>query len=308
MSTFHRHARTAKHRRATIDSVKNATMAAPPVQAFLAVLTNCRKGKATGENGTANVGKRKKVKKMKFCLAEAIRVRTRLLIKDALSMTIHSDASKGRLVLRGQMCGKSLIPHHVVLGTANLADDFPSSAWGLASAVATSLRDLATPLKGVAAVGGRAPGKVDEELLVHTCEIVEVINTDAAYDEQLAGKLLSHGAGGPGEDQLGRVFRNLVLLGKDKPHGARRTETDPPQPTPQPPRHPQDKTHRGRRWWQSPRHDPSPPPPLPANPSPMPRRGSPRGRGVATPTCRTWPRLASWGPTLLCRSCSTPTF
>ena len=134
-------------------------------------------------------GKRKKLIKMKFCLAEAIRVQTRLWLRTARSMTTHSDASKGRLLVRGQMCGEDLCPRHVLLGTANLADDFESSALGVASAVVACLRDLATPMLGAPFAAAEDPD-VDTDLLAHICDIVEVFNADAAADEQLAGRLL----------------------------------------------------------------------------------------------------------------------
>ena len=104
-------------------------------------------------------------------------------------MTTHSDASNGRLLVRGQMCGEDLCPRHVLLGTANLADDFESSALGVASAVVACLRDLATPMLGAPFAAAEDPD-VDTDLLAHICDIVEVFNADAAADEQLAGRLL----------------------------------------------------------------------------------------------------------------------
>ncbi len=68
------------------------------------------------------------------------------------------------------------------------------------------------------------------------CHIVEVFNADAAYYEQLAGKLLQKGnqdPAGSAELQLARVFPTMVVVGQDKPHGARRPRGPThPDPTP----------------------------------------------------------------------------
>ena len=220
---FARHQATAKHKRATCDPAKLLAIQAPPVADFERVLAAFKKGKANGDEGIENVGKRKKLIKMKFCLAEAIRVQTRLWLRTARSMTTHSDASKGRLLVRGQMCGEDLCPRHVLLGTANLADDFESSALGVASAVVACLRDLATPMLGAPFAAAEDPD-VDTDLLAHICDIVEVFNADAAADEQLAGRLLqtTNLDCNAADVHIGQIFRNLIIINKDKPHGARR--------------------------------------------------------------------------------------
>ncbi len=217
------HANCQKHKKATSDPKTALTLSAPPVEDFQRVLRDVLAHKANGDEGVRDVGKRHKIRKMKFCLAEAIRVRTRIALKNARSLTIHADGSRGRLVVRGQMCGYGLLPQRHLLGTENQVLHFDSSALGLAGAVVNSLRELATPLLGAPFLAGGSAPEVDTTLLTHMCNIVEVFNADAASDEQLAGRLLQTGNNVDSVDrQLGAVFRNMIVLSKDKPHGARR--------------------------------------------------------------------------------------
>ena len=121
---------------------------------------------------------------------------------------------------------------HCLLGTADLGDD--CSAAGLLTAVLRILRDLFTPLSGVPRRAATAETTTDLEALGHVAGIVEVFNADAAADEQLAGRLLQGitgggalgdgggGAGGGAPAISAAMFPNLKVVGKDKPHGARR--------------------------------------------------------------------------------------
>ncbi len=203
---------------------------APSEDDFLRVLKDFRNGKSNGDDGVHDCAKRKKLRRMKFCLAEALRVRTHIALRQAAALTLHSDESKGYLILRGQMCGEDLCPQHLLLGTVHLASRFESSGIGIASGVVTCLRELATPLLGAPFTATAADEPEDTELLLHMCNIVEVFNADAAYSEQLAGKLLQKGNqdANDAELQLARVFPNMVVVGQDKPHGARRHDTPTP--------------------------------------------------------------------------------
>jgi len=232
VSHFLDHERTLKHRAAMSDPDLVATLAAPPEADFLDCLKKIRLRKACGDDGSGDV-KRKKLRKIKFCLAEAVRITTRCHLRTAESMTVHSDASQGVLLIRGQMCGQDLCPHHVLLGAVHMEDKasgvMRNSALDIAGLVAGALRDLATPLKTLRSViGGCAPQPaIDVGLLQHACDIVEVFNADAARDEQLAGTILQHGVDGwgdaPEDTRIAAVFKNMIVLNKDKPHGARRT-------------------------------------------------------------------------------------
>ena len=149
--SFQQHKDANKHKLAESAlkaSGEAAMLAAPEVSDFQELLVRFRQGKANGDSGVGPIARRRKVRTMKWCLAEALRTRTRLALRAAQSLSLHSDASKGRLLVRGQMCGEDLQPHHALLGTTNLSADFDSSALGLASAVVTCLSDLAAPSVG----------------------------------------------------------------------------------------------------------------------------------------------------------------
>ncbi len=75
------------------------TLSALFVEHCQVVLRDVRAHKANSDEGVRDIGKRPKIRKLKFCLAEAIRVRTCIALKSAWWLTIHADGSKGRLVV-----------------------------------------------------------------------------------------------------------------------------------------------------------------------------------------------------------------
>jgi hypothetical protein len=184
-------------------------MAAPPTATFAEALAAARRG----AHDVAVT--RQKHRKLVYCLAEAIRNQVRQALRRATSLTVHTDASQNIFVVRGQMCGADLRPCHALLGIQLLGDR--SSALDLATSVVRVLATISTPFFGVNDAGGCAPRQVapDATLMDHIRSIVEVFNADAASDEQLAGKLL-------GDSGHVHAFPNLRIVGKDKPHGARR--------------------------------------------------------------------------------------
>ncbi len=250
-STFRRHALTRRHK---ANTPGGRALCAPTPNDFQILLERFHQHRTTGEDGVEGIGKRHKIRKMLFCLAEAVRTRTRLKLSGARSVTLHSDASKGRLLVRAQMCGDDLEPYHCFLGTTTLGDD--ATAHGIATSIVRILRDLASPFMG-------APGSEELEAkpnlpaLTRMCNVVEVFNADAANDEQLAGRLLEDTGGlAPGDvggfpvvpafdaavdgDAGGgapfatvfSVFPNMKVINKDKPHGARRIDATPTSSTP----------------------------------------------------------------------------
>ncbi len=209
------HAASATHKAALAEPGGRAPFEAPSPAAFAKVFRAFRK-RTIGEDGLDGVGKRKKVTRMIYCLAEAVRQRTRIWLSDASSLTIHSDASQGRLLVRGQMCGHDICPRYCLLGTAVIRED--PSALGISEAIVRALRDLATPLCSTPG-STTAPQAPYLPALTHICSIVEVFNADAASDEQLAGTLV---AGGLDYAVPLGVFPHLKVISKGKPHGARR--------------------------------------------------------------------------------------
>ena len=221
-------------------------MTAPSVPSFLEALRNVRERKGLGAEGSGDF-KRKRLVKAKFCLAEALRAKTRLQLQRQCTLTLHSDASKARLLVRAQGCDTSgLEPFHALIGTMPMRHG--TDAISIAKAVLTILADLCTPFKGAESLPGfreevcpTGEWPVDQSLLMHVLNIVEVFNADAAADEQLAGQLLSTPLTAMADafqefeesplttailqvslDGLAQAFPNIKVLNKDKPHAARR--------------------------------------------------------------------------------------
>ena len=159
------------------------------------------------------VAGRHKLRKMLFCLAEAVRERERARLVAARSLTFHSDSSKNRLLLLCEMCGDDLVPGHGLLGTADLEDD--CSAAGLMTAMLRILKDLFTPLIG--APRCVAETTTDVQSLAHVASIVDVFNADAAADEQLAGRMLQLGCHSGGALSLTKLDSDND--GGRAPHG-----------------------------------------------------------------------------------------
>ena len=237
---FDKHERAKSHRIAVSDPDVRLALVAPPVAAFVEALRLVRQGKAGGAEGTGTL-KRDKLLKAKYCLAEALRFQTRRDLRSCNCLTLHSDASKGRLLLRVQGCGPQLRPVHALVGCQKL-EDFDSH--GIAKCVLLMLADLCTPFKHsesfeTSQALNEDVTSMDKALLAHLFEITEVFNADAAADEQLAGQILESGNNRfleacPGTcpalleamdvnmATFSEVFPNLKVINKDKPHAARR--------------------------------------------------------------------------------------
>ena len=137
MSHFLQHQPPRKHPCAASDRTPALYLSAPGIKTFAQLLEDFRVGKANGQTAQG-IGCHAKVSSMKLCLAEAIRKRPRDGLPKAMSLTLHSDASKGRVLARGQFCGEALQPTRVLLGTATVAEDFDCTALGLAPAILVS--------------------------------------------------------------------------------------------------------------------------------------------------------------------------
>ena len=237
---FDKHERAKSHRIAVSDPDVRLALVAPPVAAFVEALRLVRQGKAEGAEGTGTL-KRDKLLKAKYCLAEALRFQTRRDLRSCNCLTLHSDASTGKLLLRVQGCGPQLRPVHALVGCQKL-EDFDSH--GIAKCVLLMLADLCSPFKHsesfeTSQALNEDVTSMDKALLAHLFEITEVFNADAAADEQLAGQILESGNNRfleacPGTcpallkamdvnmATFSEAFPNLKVINKDKPHAARR--------------------------------------------------------------------------------------
>ena len=200
---FKVHQATRKHKSA-VDAGGATAHVAPLPAVFAKVLEAFDNGRAKFKYSATKmpgVGGRTKVRRMLFCLAEAVRERVRGRLAEARPLTFHSDSSKNRLLLLGQMCGDDLVPRHCLLGTADLGGD-PSAA-GLTTSMLCILKELCTPLLGGAGCRAQLETQTDATALAHVASIAEVFNADAAADEQLAGRMLQSKTDGGAPDDPG---------------------------------------------------------------------------------------------------------
>ncbi|CAK0866746.1 unnamed protein product, partial [Prorocentrum cordatum] len=99
---FQRHgARSQAHRDAVAALLGKAVdPPAPSAGAFELVLDHYQQGQGRAAAGVPTVGKRKKVRVMGFCLAEAVRTEHRRFLANAESITIMQDCRGHRLLMR----------------------------------------------------------------------------------------------------------------------------------------------------------------------------------------------------------------
>ena len=216
-SVFQNHERSRRHR----DSLKPtnmATHAAPSAETFHEVLRKARDGQTP--TNIPGVACSKKIRNIKYCLAEAIRLFNMEILRKAVVVALHCDGRKGRLAVRFTSCGKDLTPCSGVLGTASLVEQFSTDAIGISRALQSIIDSACTTFQAVPNKASPPERELDENIRDHLRTAVELFNADAAADEQLAGRLLA-GLRKCADDS-GPYFPNIKVLNKDKAHAARR--------------------------------------------------------------------------------------
>ena len=104
-----------------------------------------RAGEAIGEQGVDGVGGRKKVRKIKFVLAEAYREIMRRFLKEAEAISLHQDARAGYLMMRFQASDVDMNKMIGLLGIADIAKEFRPSANGIKDATHVLIDRFWTP-------------------------------------------------------------------------------------------------------------------------------------------------------------------
>ncbi len=226
------HERSKRHRDAmarlagtTVEEL--ALEGAPSMSAFEKTLRATWAQEGQGDTGIADVGGRKKLRCMKYCLAEAKRCIQRRGLRRAKTISLHQDATKGVIAMRFLAAGEDLEPQGGLLGMCNLAKFYGLSACDIKTGTLYLL-------KAACVYGHNAPctsrqGKLDEALHQHILQSIELWDTDAAEDEVLAGKLLqgarpeAGGAAALAGERTAALLPALKIRNRDKPHGARRT-------------------------------------------------------------------------------------
>jgi hypothetical protein len=195
----------------------------PSSTSFRKVLNDFRMNRVAGAQGVHGVGKKNKLRKMLFCLAEASRECHRQFLAKAGSISLHQDGRKGKLVIRYRACTDQLARKDGCLGQADLAQDFGHlGATAIAKGTMQVLRNMCTRRRWAPVAEDTRMG-FDKSLFNHLKSITELIDTDAAADERRAGKLLQHGSAAKnGAAAIPAEFENLKGHNLDKCHGTRR--------------------------------------------------------------------------------------
>ncbi len=193
-----------------------AAVDAPSAADFQSVLAAVR----TGDNVLEGSAGRKKIRRMLWALAEAKRAQLSAALRTAQSISLQQDVRQGRLMLTFACSDSHLKQSFGVVGICDLPrHGFGLSALGLHQGTMYIIMKLANARAG----GGRDDGldQADVDLERNIRAKTELLAADAAYDEQLAAKLL---IGQRGNAAVGAppYFPHVLVRGRDKAHGCRR--------------------------------------------------------------------------------------
>ena len=142
-------------------------------------------------------------------------------------MSLSQDGSKNRQLFRFCASNAKL---QTCTGVLGMVRDMPGNHKGIINATAVAYERFATRLDGAPEHGdareARAhlklkPPMADAELERHLREITRVRNTDAAWNELLAGKEASR-TPGPCSADARPLLPNLAVVNRDKAHASRR--------------------------------------------------------------------------------------
>lgn len=186
-------------------------LSAPNLDDFKQILAERRKGMS--HNALTDVACRKKVLKMSWCLAEALKDRQRARLGKAQVIAIHQDAREQHLLVKFSAVGVDLQPLHGVLG---IARDYGTTAKDTYQATVEVLKQFCTPRLQPPTTSSLSSA-LDQSLFDHIRKHIELFDADAASDEQRAGRMLQGKVLGANQ-----VFNRLKLVLRDRTHAATR--------------------------------------------------------------------------------------
>ena len=207
----------ADHQSSAEHSGKHRVLA-PEIVEFKDAMRAIRKG----QTETHDAG-RHKLRRMKFCLGEAIRRSNIHSLKRSETIALFQDVRAGRLAVRFSCASNDLQYARGCFGQAKVQD---ASAVGLRDTTVFIFTRACTPyLPPQLPEGFELPasyGKLDNDALNHICSHCHMFNSDAAGDETLTGKLLQ----GSRDDGMGCAehpfLPNVSVRSFDKAHASRR--------------------------------------------------------------------------------------
>ena len=189
---------------------------APPSDHFVRLVTEVRKGSAV-RPGLAGIGSARKLAKMRFVVAEAVKGEQRCWMQDVECITLIRDERQGQLVVRARATNSHLDTRTFVLGCMR---DFGSGALKITQATHDIIKEFCTPGFGASrhrCLAVEAPA-LDDGLYQRILAKVEALAVDSAADEIRSGESMRSDAAS--------LTKNLRVLLRDKAHGMRRTFGD----------------------------------------------------------------------------------
>ena len=165
-----------------------------------------------------SVGHTRKIYRMIWCLAEAIRAELRGKLADAATIALHLDKGLGRLHIRATAADKKLSRVQAVLGCLSMTGghvQLIETAETIICRFCTPHADRPASCVEASRKKRPKPGKVCKSLLQTFQQQVHLWNADSAGDVQLAGQVAR------------AVFPKLKAVSWDAPHASRRTVSRP---------------------------------------------------------------------------------
>ena len=162
------------------------------------------KGNNFSSMSSDETGSRNKCARLTTCLGQACKAKEQELLRKAWSIALHQDARQGVLCVRYAAASRdSSMVHRGVMGFIH---NYGTKSTDLVEATESALIDFCTD----------PTGHLDEELYLHICLSVELLDSDGASDEQKTLRLLQV-----------QLFPNARFLCRDVTHSARRLTKSP---------------------------------------------------------------------------------
>ena len=152
-----------------------------------------------------------KIAKMRWCLAEAARTLDRRFLKTAASVTLFQDGRHGKLLVRFKGSNGQLVTRRGVLGVIEVHGD----AYAIRDATVAVTKRSMTSMHGAPFLA--LSGKFHDDEYDHLVRIIEFFVSDAAGDEQKAGRILRDGF-----KHLEPALPSLKIVVRDRAHASRR--------------------------------------------------------------------------------------
>jgi hypothetical protein len=196
----------------------------PSEEMFRKVIEERQAGARAVRRSIAGVGTKRKIVRIQYCAAEAMRFLQRETLRQAKCLATHTDSRAKRLTVRFAACGSGLVGSRGLLGHADYVKSAPiqpDKTTQLAMAFQEVLEHFCTEFKG-------APGRPDAErfdrpLYDHLRGIHELFNADAEQCIQLVGDDLTNKLG----DEISSLLPNTHSCLKDHTHGCQRILSRP---------------------------------------------------------------------------------